>query len=71
MHILNYFFQREKDEAIVELDTVKDRLEMAQSAHNRAAEEKDMTNKELERLLEKYDRYVNENTQNTHSTCMR
>lgn len=43
---------------MVELDTVKDRLEMAQSAHNRAAEEKDMTNKELERLLEKYDRCV-------------
>ena len=42
---------------MVELDTAKDRLELSQAAANRAAEEKDMTNKELERLLEKYDRY--------------
>lgn len=38
------------------MDTAKDRLEMSQAQHNRAAEEKDMVNKELERLLEKYDR---------------
>lgn len=49
-------FQREKEETMLELETAKDRLDMAQSAHNRAAEEKDITNKELERLLEKYDR---------------
>ena len=41
---------------MVELDSAKDRLEMAQAAHSRASEDKDMTNKELERLLEKYDR---------------
>ena len=29
---------------------------MTQASHNRAVEEKDMINKELERLLEKYDR---------------
>ena len=40
------------------METAKDRLEMSQAAHNRAMDEKDMTNKELERLLEKYDRYV-------------
>ena len=48
--------QREKDEAIGELEAVKDRMEMTQASHNRAVEEKDMINKELERLLEKYDR---------------
>ncbi len=41
---------------MMELETAKDRLEMAQSSHNRAVEEKEITNKELERLLEKYDR---------------
>ena len=49
-------FQREKDEAIGELEATKDRMEMTQASHNRAVEEKDMINKELERLLEKYDR---------------
>ncbi len=29
---------------------------MAQASHNRTAEEKEITSKELERLLEKYDR---------------
>ena len=48
--------QREKDEAIGELEAAKDRLEMTQASHNRVLEEKEMTNKELERLLEKYDR---------------
>ena len=42
----------------MELETAKDRLDMSQSAHTRAAEEKEITNKELERLLEKYDRWV-------------
>ena len=56
--IVNEIFplQREKDEAIGELEAVKDRMEMTQTTHNRAVEEKDMINKELERLLEKYDR---------------
>ena len=49
-------FQREREETLVELETAKDRLEMAQASHNRTQEEKEITNKELERLLEKYDR---------------
>ena len=44
-----------------ELDALKARLELTQSAHNRIIEEKEMTNKELERLLEKYDRYGKSN----------
>ena len=48
--------QRDKDDAVGELDALKARLELTQSAHNRIIEEKEMTNKELERLLEKYDR---------------
>ena len=53
-------FQREREETLVELETAKDRLEMAQASHNRTQEEKEITNKELERLLEKYDRWVTE-----------
>ncbi len=43
---------------MVELDTAKDRLDLVQASHNRTAEEKDMASKDLERLLEKYDRYL-------------
>jgi hypothetical protein len=38
------------------METAKERLEMSQAAHNRGQEEKEITNKELERLLEKFDR---------------
>ena len=48
--------QREKDEAVSELDAIKDRFEMTQATQNRVVEEKDMMSKELDRLLEKYDR---------------
>ena len=34
----------------------RNRLEMSEAALNRGMEEKDMTAKELDRLLEKYDR---------------
>ena len=49
-------FQREKDDALNEMDAMRDRLEIVQSSHNRVAEEKEITTKELERVLEKYDR---------------
>lgn len=49
-------FQREKDEAIAELDAIKDRFEMTQATIQRTNDEKDMMGKELDRLLEKYDR---------------
>ena len=49
-------FQREKDEALIEAETAKERLDMSQAANNRSLEEKDMAAKELNRLLEKYDR---------------
>ena len=41
------------------MDAMRDRLEITQASHNRLAEEKEMTGKELERVLEKYDRYHN------------
>ena len=51
-----FYSQREKDEAVSELDAIKDRFEMTQATQNRVVEEKDMMSKELDRLLEKYDR---------------
>ena len=53
---ITLLLQREKDEAVSELDAIKDRFEMTQATQNRVAEEKDMMSKELDRLLEKYDR---------------
>lgn len=51
-------FQREKDDALNEMDAMRDRLDITQASHNRLLEEKDITTKELERVLEKYDRLV-------------
>ena len=53
---ITLLLQREKDEAVSELDAIKDRFEMTQATQNRVVEEKDMMSKELDRLLEKYDR---------------
>ena len=50
------YFQREKDEALIESETARNRLDMSEAALNRGMEEKDMAAKELDRLLEKYDR---------------
>ena len=55
-NVFAFYSQREKDEAVSELDAIKDRFEMTQATQNRVVEEKDMMSKELDRLLEKYDR---------------
>ena len=49
-------FQREKDDAIMELDDIKNKFEITNSTQIRVEEEKNMMGKELDRLLEKYDR---------------
>ena len=51
-----FHFQREKDEAMIEAETAKERLDMSQAALNRGMDEKEMASKDLDRLLEKYDR---------------
>jgi len=38
------------------MDAMRDRMDMNQAQHNRLIEEKEITGKELERVLEKYDR---------------
>jgi len=53
---LSPYFQREKDESVSEMEALKDKFEIAKASQTREADEKDMISKELDRLLEKYDR---------------
>ena len=48
--------QREKEDALIELETHKEKLEKEKMNVKIVSEEKDMNNKEFERLLEKFDR---------------
>ena len=48
--------QREKEDALIELETHKEKLEKEKMNVKIISEEKDMNNKEFERLLEKFDR---------------
>ena len=50
-------FQREKEDALIELERRKEELDKERTTNKIISEEKDMNNKEFERLLEKYDRY--------------
>ena len=49
-------FQREKEDVIIELERNKEELSKEKTSNKILNEEKDMNNKEFERLLEKYDR---------------
>jgi hypothetical protein len=46
----------ERDDALTEIEILKDKFEKAQLATQKAIEDKDTANKELERILEKFDR---------------
>jgi hypothetical protein len=46
----------ERDDALTEIDILKDKLDKAQLAMQKATEDKDAANKEFERILEKFDR---------------
>merc|ERR1711920_150468 len=48
--------RREKEDALIELERRKEDLAKEQTTNKILGEEKDMNNKEFERLLEKYDR---------------
>ena len=49
-------FQMERDDALTEIEILKDKVEKAQLAMQKATEDKDVANKEFERILEKFDR---------------
>ena len=51
-----FHIQREKEDVIIELERNKEELSKESTKNKILNEEKDMNNKEFERLLEKYDR---------------
>lgn len=46
----------ERDDALTEIEILKDKVEKAQLTTQKAIDDKDATNKEFERILEKFDR---------------
>lgn len=48
--------QLERDDALTEIQILKEKMEKAQYAMNKAHEERENTTKEFEKMLEKYDR---------------
>jgi len=53
---IGIIFQMERDDALTEIEILKDKVEKAQLAMQKATEDKDVANKEFERILEKFDR---------------
>lgn len=50
--------QLERDDAITEIQILKDKLDKAQYSMSKAHEERENASKEFEKMLEKYDRYI-------------
>lgn len=48
--------QLERDDALTEVDILKDKMEKAQYTLSKAQEEKENASKEFDKILEKYDR---------------
>lgn len=48
--------QLERDDALTEIQILKEKLEKAQYTMNKAYEERENASKECEKMLEKYDR---------------
>jgi hypothetical protein len=46
----------ERDDALTEIEILKDKVDKAQLTTQKAIEDKDIANKEFERILEKFDR---------------
>jgi hypothetical protein len=46
----------ERDDALTEIEILKDKVDKAQLTTQKAMEDKDTANKEFERILEKFDR---------------
>lgn len=48
----------ERDDALTEIEILKEKVDKAQVLSQKALEDRDNSNKEFERMLEKYDRQV-------------
>lgn len=53
-----FYFQMERDDVVTEVDILKEKLDKSQMMLSKTLEDKETANKEFERMLEKYDRYV-------------
>lgn len=53
-----FILQLERDDALTEIEILKDKLEKAQYGASKAYEERDNASKEFEKMREKYDRYL-------------
>ena len=54
--VVPFTFQMERDDALTEIEILKDKVDKAQLTTQKAIEDKETANKEFERLLEKFDR---------------
>lgn len=50
--------QMERDDALTELEILKEKLDKALYSTQKTIEEKETAHKEYEKMLEKYDRYI-------------
>lgn len=48
----------ERDDALTELEIMKEKLDKALYSSQKTVEEKETAHKEYEKMLEKYDRYI-------------
>lgn len=55
---LLFSFQMERDDALTELEIMKEKLDKALYSTQKTIEEKETAHKEYEKMLEKYDRYI-------------
>lgn len=53
-----YYFQMDRDDAISEIEVLKEKLDKSLYASQKLIDEKETANKEFEKLLEKYDRLI-------------
>lgn len=53
-----FIFQMERDDALTELEILKEKLDKALYSTQKTIEEKETAHKEYEKMLEKYDRYI-------------
>lgn len=53
----HFIQQLERDDALTEIQILKDKLEKADHTLKKAQEDRENANKEFEKMLEKYDRY--------------
>lgn len=51
-------FQMERDDALTQLEIMKEKLDKALYSTQKTIEEKETAHKEYEKMLEKYDRYI-------------